>query len=193
MTSAPIERIFWDWDGVLGTQRFWQKSMLKDEKLLAFTNFLFSEKERTREWMRGARDVAGLAEEYGTAFTRMELGSLLAHDWAYQAINETIFNDMQAANPVAKHYIVTDNMDVFNDFAQSNAFVRNNFVRVFNSSDYGVLKDDDPSLYEIVLCELGLSSFAGCLVVDDSATNCKRFQELGGRSIFVERQPEPLR
>lgn len=186
------ERIFWDWDGVLGLRRFWYKTGLDDAKLLSLKNFLFVDKERTREWMRGKKSAEQLAQECSTDFTRAELGRLLVQDWKEDAINEVFFKQVSNRYPAAKHYIVTDNMDVFNDFAQSNVFVRNNFLRVFNSSDYGVMKDDEPSLYEAVLRELSMQSFAGCLALDDSATNCQRFEELGGNAILVQRQTKPL-
>ncbi len=182
------DRIFWDWDGVLGLRRFWYKTGLDDEKLLSFKDFLFADKERTQEWMRGKTSIGQLAREHGADFTRVELGRLLVRDWSQDAVNESLFEKVSARHPAAKHYIVTDNMDVFNDFVQSSTFVQYNFERVFNSADYGLLKDDEPGLYETVLGKLGMQSFGGCLVLDDSETNCRRFEQLGGRAILVARR-----
>ncbi|MEO6761107.1 MAG: hypothetical protein ABI220_01870 [Candidatus Saccharimonadales bacterium] len=187
VAESTVKRIFWDWDGVLGLKRFWYKSVRSDKTLKAFVEKLFSDSERTKEWMRGRVSLTKLIEMYKAPYSYDELSKLLISDWSNEAINVSLFSAVRVMYPNVNHYIVTDNMTIFNNFVHQSRFIQDNFERVFNSSDYGSLKDDEISLFDYVLDNLKLESFHGSLLFDDSPASCKRFEQLGGRAIVMER------
>lgn len=184
---ATHQAIFWDWDGVLGTKKFWHKSVQRDAVLADFAATLFADKELVRRWMRG-ESLEVLLHEDDMPYATKQLREMVKNDWqGTEAINVSLFSAIAGLYPGAKQYIVTDNMDIATDFFNTNEFVKDNFAKVFSSSDYGVLKNDSPSLYEKVLAELDMASFADCLCFDDSETNCRAFRRLGGEAVLVQR------
>ena len=185
--NATRQAIFWDWDGVLGTRKFWHKSVQHDAVLADFAATLFADKELVRRWMRG-ESLEELLREDDMPYPSSRLREMVRADWqGTEVINVSLFSAIAGLYPGAKQYIVTDNMDIATDFFKTNEFVKDNFAKVFNSSDYSVLKEDSPSLYEKVLAELDMASFAGCLCFDDSEINCHAFRRLGGEAVLVQR------
>lgn len=188
MGKDEITKIFWDWDGVLGLQKFWYRSTERDEGLRSFADRLFADKELLRSWMRGQVTLAEMCERNDSPYDPDTLTDMLIRDWRQgDAVHTALFAKLAQAYPHAQHYISTDNMDIFNAFANESKFIRDNFEKVYNSANCGVLKDDRPGLYEYILADLSLTDFSNALVLDDSATNCKRFCELDGAAKLMER------
>ncbi len=182
-----VSRIFWDWDGVLGKQRFWHIAMESDNALRSFADRLFADKFTVETWMRGDISLADLCTTMGDKYSANELGRILQQDWSQEgAVNTLLFSQIAQQYPTAQHYISTDNMDVFHSFADVDQFITDNFVKVYNSADARALKGDTPGLYEHILDDLSLSDFNDCLVLDDNIAPCERFRSLGGRALLVK-------
>ena len=185
------KKIFWDWDGVLGMQKFWHLTSQHDDRLRQFSETVFRNKALVQKWMRGQTTLADIIKVQRFAMTAETLAEILRRDWQDDAaINKRRFAEIAGQHPSAKHYIATDNMDIFAKFAKSNDFIQQNFVKVYNSAECGVLKDDEPGLFEYILGDLKLEDFSDALLVDDSPTSCERFRKLGGRAILVDRNEE---
>lgn len=183
----PPKIIFWDWHGVLGIHGFWHKSEKVNGEVAKLTSYVFSDKQLVNDWMRGAVSIEQLIEASGATVSKDQLAEFLELDWAVSAaINTQLVSTVKAIYPDSRNVIVTDNMDVFADYYKQNTYIAQHFERVFNSSEYKVLKDDKPGLFERVLSELELQNFEGCLLLDDSASNCERFRSLGGETILIE-------
>lgn len=182
-----FHHVFWDWHGVLGRKGFWHQSSKTDKELQKLVAYIFSDKARINDWMRGSLTIEDLIKSTNSSLTKEKLAEYLLKDWEEtRAINIQLFSAVHGLYENAEHMIVTDNMDVFGDYAETNPFLKKNFSRIFNSSDHKILKDDTPGLFEFVKSELNLSSFDGCLLLDDSETNCQRFESLGGTAILVK-------
>ncbi len=182
-----VSKIFWDWDGVLGKQRFWHIAMESDDALRLFADRLFADKSTVEAWMRGDISLADICTNMGDEYTADELGRILQRDWSQaDAVNTALFAEIAGQYPNAQHYISTDNMDVFHSFADTSRFITDNFVKVYNSADVRALKGDTPGLYEHILGDLSLSDFNDCLVLDDNTAPCERFRSLGGKAILVK-------
>ena len=183
----PPNIIFWDWHGVLGVHGFWHKSAKVNDEVAKLTSYVFSDKQLVNDWMRGTTSIEQLIDEAHANVSKSQLAELLDLDWAASAaINTQLVSAIKAVYPDSRHVIVTDNMDVFTDYYKQNTYIAQHFERVFNSTEYKVLKDDKPGLFERVLGELELESFEGCLLLDDSESNCERFRSLGGDAILIE-------
>jgi hypothetical protein len=183
--NAP-RQIFWDWDGVLGTQKFWHRTTQHDDHLRQFSETIFRDKALTQKWMRGQTTLADIVDEQRFAMTAETLAEILRRDWQDDAaINQRRFVKIAGQHPTAEHYIATDNMDIFSAFAGGNDFIQQNFVKVYNSAECGVLKDDQPGLFGYILGDLKLEDFSDALLLDDSPTSCERFRKLGGQAILV--------
>lgn len=181
-----LSYIVWDWHGVLGTKGFWYKASKSNPSVKQLASYIFSDKTRVNSWMRGERSVGELIIESGVNISEARLAKYLLEDWGEtDAINTQLFDAIKGLFNNARHIIITDNMDVFDTYYQTNSFLLSNFEHVFNSSTYGTLKDDMPGLFELAQSKLKLDSFDGCLLLDDSKTNCNRFEQLGGRTVLI--------
>jgi FMN phosphatase YigB (HAD superfamily) len=185
--ESGITHIFWDWHGVLGMKGFWYLSSKSNPEIKKFTDYAFATQERIESWMRNKLTFEAMRRASGTSLSSAELIAALINDWADTSavINKPLFYRTRRLYPKARHSIITDNMDVFDQLMTNNAFVRNNFVRVFNSSTIGKIKKDSPGLFEEVLRLLGLPSYRSTLLIDDSQTNCARFVSLEGQAILM--------
>lgn len=179
--------IFWDWHGVLGARGFWYKSEKHNSQLRLLISYIFKDKQRIDSWMRGLLSIEELIDLSGAQISRDELAGYFNQDWGNtDVMNVALFSAVKGLYPRAKHVIVTDNMDVFDEYAVQNQYLSENFEHVYSSSVHGVLKGDMPGLFEFVKDNLGLSTFEECLLFDDNLMNCERFRSLGGSAVLVE-------
>lgn len=180
-------RIFWDWDRTLGTKPFWHKLTDEDSDFAVRLTDLFASDD-VRPWMRGAIRFEDIHSKFLKGYDLVYLRERLAKDWQVADVfNDKLWSYYVELYPDAKHYVVTDNMDVFNDFVAANPAFFERFEKVYNSSDYGVLKSDHESLFGLIRKDLGDISFVGDLLLDDSAENCETFKSLGGNAIVVDK------
>jgi len=77
--------------------------------------------------------------------------------------------------------LVTSNMDIFNEIPVPEKHLDKNFLVIVNSYDYKMMKHDENGLlFDIALRMLGLHSFEGVLLVDDTKIYCDIFKKKGG-------------
>lgn len=184
--SPNLEYVFWDWHGVLGTKKFWHISSKVDPRIKKFADYAFASNDRIDRWMRNELRLPDLAAASGANISAAQLTAALRTDWANtrDVVNIKLFLSLKQQTPNAQHCIITDNMDIFESYLPSNTFVRENFVRVFNSAGVGRLKKDDPGLFDYVLDNLKLGTFKNTLLIDDSPANCQHFELMGGQTIL---------
>lgn len=179
--------IFWDWHGVLGMHGFWYKSVQSNDQLRLLATYAFSDKRRIDAWMRGDISIEKIISLSGARIKHDDLAGYFTRDWGSTGvINVALFSAIKGLYPDARHVIVTDNMDVFDEYAAKNSYLSKNFDGIYSSSVYGVLKGDEQGLFELVKSKLHLDSFEECFLFDDSVINCDRFRSLGGLSFLVE-------
>ncbi len=180
-------RIFWDWDRTLGTKPFWSKLAAEDSGFAKHLDNVFAS-AMIGDWMRGRANFDDIHEVFLQGYDKNYLRRRLVEDWPVSDVfHEDLWNHYTSLYPGATHYIVTDNMDVFDDFVNANQSIFARFGKVYNPSSYGVLKSDHEGLLYAVMQEMGLTSFDGDLLLDDSLENCETFKSLGGSAIVVDK------
>lgn len=182
---SDIEHVLWDWHGVLGVERLWQRPTEHRELVSAFQEQAFTDPARVRAWMRGSTSSEQLLREFGLPLTRGELAAQIYAGWPGQSwINAPLYYGVSGIMPTRMHSIMTDNVDVFSDYLTSDSWIRENFVNVINSADHGCLKSDSQSLLHVSEQLTGIALEA-TLLIDDSRVNCDRMIELGGHALQV--------
>ena len=90
-----------------------------------------------------------------------------------------------------KTALVTGNMDIFNEITVPEKQLDKTFSVIINSYDYRIMKQDENGrLFDIALNRLGLSSYEGVLLIDDSITYCDIFKEKGGTAYQYSNQKD---
>ena len=185
-SPSSIQYVFWDWYGVLGLKGLWHKSSKTNPEIARFVTYAFADKNRFRRWMRGQLSIDTLVQESGARLHTTELVQYMAEDWESDDIfNTELYTNIRHRYPQADHYIITDNVDIFGEYARTNRLMAQYFKGIFNSADLGCLKSDSPGLFEAARQSLGLTTYQGCLLLDDRTVNCERFESLGGQTQLI--------
>lgn len=188
MLRNDFEYIFWDWDGTLSLQQYFWPVSIKTDPELAKLSGIWQRPQKSDPWLRGKETLEDLRKELGCSLSVHELENRLVQEWPDEStINKPLFSAISALYPDARHIIITDNMDVFNAYARSSPFIKQNIQKVYNSFDYKVTKGDKPSLFEIAKNDLGIVNFQNTLLLDDSPLVCETFRQHGGNSIHITR------
>lgn len=182
--------VIWDWHGVLGIEKFWQRPTAETANLTKFQQFAFGDLDRVNRWMRGEVSSVQLAAECGVDIGHSLLVEQLYAGWpGLSWLNVPLFSGVASALDCTNHVLVTDNIDVFTDFIDALPWARQNLSAVINSSAYGRLKADDNSLFEVALEVAGMKTAKDVVLIDDSERNCSVFTSIGGRAIHIDRWP----
>lgn len=186
---GAIRTILWDWHGVLGLQGYWQRPTREQEALRRLGAFVYDDGSPMEEWMRGVPTVE-LGRRCGVDVDDDLLVEQLYAGWpGLSFMNLPLLSAMSQAFPDARHWVVTDNVDVFTPWIGNQPWFAEWFDGVTNSADHGVRKQD--GLFPIALAAAGASADTS-LFLDDSEHNCAAFRALGGRAITVPRwSPTP--
>lgn len=190
MSSIPknVENIFWDWHGVLGVAGFWNEASKSNPEVKLFCNRVFKDYCLLKQWMRGDVSFTELVTAYAPKkLTEQQLLDLYYADQKASGINEPLFMAISYLFPDAKHYLITDNMDIFTKAYVErcpNIFAR--FSKLFISCDMHCLKQSEQgNLFEKALAELGLADFSNSILIDDNKKNCQLFSFHGGGHIHL--------
>lgn len=188
LQNNQIRCVLWDWDGTLCLQSyFWPESRLFDPEIKKL-GAIWKRPEASAGWLIGKENLTTLSQDFGCNLTYAELVNRLIKEWPDErTINKPLFSTVKRLFPEALHIIVTNNMDIFNDWAMTSQFIGENIDKIYNSFDYKTLKEDNPGLFVILKEDLGLSDFSQTILIDDNIKPCTRFSELGGQSILVDR------
>lgn len=187
--KPAIQHILWDWHGVLGVERLWQRPTQHIAQVMEFQQQAFSDPLRVDAWMRGDVTSQQLLDRFALSLTRKQLADQIYAGWPGRAwINIPLHSGLTAILPQCLHSIVTDNVDVFSDYLAEDSWVRANFTCYVNSAEHGRLKGDNESLLFIAEQQSGIS-LQRTLLIDDSPSNCVRMRELGGQAAEIARWP----
>lgn len=188
------QNIFIDFDGTICFDYFWRSVPQEINK--AITKFLFQDNVQLIEnWMRGkllSEDIAALiAENTGLAYALIY--DSLIKDCQNMHISPEL---LQAISDLGKNnttILITDNMDCFNRFTKPALQLEKYFSFIFNSCDFGILKDDTTSggLFKKV-CDIYKFDIKKSVLLDNSEKNCAIFSKLGGTAFLVKSHKETL-
>lgn len=188
------QNIFIDFDGTVCFDYFWRSAPQEVNKII--TKFLFQDNVQLIEnWMRGkllSEDIATLIAK-NTGLNYDLIYNILVKDCQNMYISPEL---LQAISDLGKNnttILITDNMDCFNRFTKPALQLEKYFSFIFNSCDFGILKDDTTSggLFKKV-CDIYKFDITKSVLVDNSEENCTIFTKLGGRAFLVKNSDDTL-
>lgn len=188
------QNIFIDFDGTVCFDYFWRSAPQEVNKII--TKFLFQDNVQLIEnWMRGkllSEDIATLIAK-NTGLDYDLIYDILVKDCQNMYISPEL---LQAISDLGKNnttILITDNMDCFNRFTKPALQLEKYFSFIFNSCDFGILKDDTTSggLFKKV-CDIYKFDITKSVLVDNSEENCTIFTKLGGRAFLVKNSDDTL-
>lgn len=182
------QNIFIDFDGTICFDYFWRSAPEEIKKIIG--KFLFQDNTYLLEdWMRGQKsseDINQIISDNCNLDYNM-IWSYFIKDCENMYIPEDILDALSACKKNNTLILITDNMDCFNRFTINKLKLLNYFHYIFNSYDYGVLKDDPlpKGLFKKVI-DLNGFDIQKSVLLDNSQKNCDLFNQLGGSSFLIK-------
>ena len=185
MKLSNITAVFFDFDGVLCTDRFF--AALKPEYPHVqdwISQHVFNGEKYCDKWMRGEltyrqvnRIVAG-----ATGISPELLDKILIDGVGRMKINAALIRFAEKLKEKGiKVALVTNNMDVFNDVTVPANRLDKTFPVIVNSCNYHLMKQDENGrLFDTAREKLGFAAFNDILLIDDTLTYCDIFKRKGG-------------
>ena len=188
------QNIFIDFDGTICFDYFWRSA--PKEINATIVKFLFQDNVHLIEnWMRGKFSseevVKNISQNTGLNYTL--IWDIFVKDCKNMYVRPEILQVVSKCNVNNNTILITDNMDCFNRFTNPQIQFEKYFSYIFNSYDYGVLKDDVPTkcLFKKII-DLYDFDIKKSVLLDNSEKNCNIFSELGGTSFLVKNADDTL-
>ncbi|MCL5091024.1 MAG: HAD hydrolase-like protein [Patescibacteria group bacterium] len=186
-----------DFDGVLCPDYFYSNQSFPGLKVthsqvyeFVQTRIFGQDSARVKRWMRGelsSREInQWISQQTGIEFEILWQAFLesVRHQRVDVRLTGLVEELKESGIPVA---LVTDNMDVFCEITIDNHRLREIFPVIVCSSQCGVLKKErEGLLFRKALEGLGINSFEGVLLIDDSLSNKAYFETLGGQAFTYQ-------
>lgn len=182
------QNIFVDFDGTICFDYFWRSAPEEIKKTIG--KFLFQNNTYLLEdWMRGQKsseDINQIISDNCNLDYNM-IWNYFIKDCENMYISEDILDALSACKKNNTLILITDNMDCFNRFTINKLKLSNYFHYIFNSYDYGVLKDDPlPKGFFKKVIDLNGFDIQKSVLLDNSQKNCDLFNQLGGSSFLIK-------
>jgi FMN phosphatase YigB (HAD superfamily) len=191
---SPLSTVFFDFDGVLCHDRYYTTLQPDYPHVMKFVNeaIFGGEQKYADRWMRGEFTYQQInriiADSTGIPFG--QLNELFLASVRQMRLNPTLLqfaeNLKQRGAAIA---LVTGNMDVFNEVTVPEKGLDKLFPVIVNSFDHRLMKQDENGrLFDVALGKLGLASYQGTWLIDDSLLACAIFEAKGGRAYHYSDQ-----
>jgi len=186
-----FQAVLFDFDGVLCHDHFYDKTFLAERpEVCAWVNtHIFNDAELTRKWMRGQMSSIEINEFVadGTGIDFSVVQKKFEDSIRLMRLDERV---VQLAERLMlsgiKTGIVTDNMDVFSSITVPDKNLDELFNVILNSSDHGLLKqDDNGKVFDVALEALDVK-IENALHIDDSPKNIELFKNKGGNGFLYK-------
>jgi FMN phosphatase YigB (HAD superfamily) len=181
-----LKAVFFDYGGVFSKSRFYSTLPPEYSNVSKYIDddLFGGDRQLVDNWMRGEftyRDVNRIIAT-ATGINLEELNELFLQSIRMMNLNiQLIEFAKQLKDKGVPTAIVTDNMDIFNELTVPEKRLDKFFTKIINSYDYKILKcDENGKLFDIAIAKLGLNSYDGVLLIDDSENNCRIFEGKGG-------------
>lgn len=188
--------IFFDFDGVLCTDRFYTTLYPDFPEVLKFIDeaVFGGVNNYSDRWMRGelSHNEMNRIIADATGISCGKLSELFVQSVKQMTVNpELIRFAISCRTKGIRTAIVTDNMDIFNEITVPEKCLAEVFPVIVNSCDYGILKlEEDGRLFDITLEKAGLKSFKDVWLIDNSPQACAAFISKGGQTHLYTGQTE---
>jgi FMN phosphatase YigB (HAD superfamily) len=195
---STISTVFFDFDGVLCTDRFF--AALKPDYPHVqdwISQHVFGGEKYCDRWMRGElnyrqvnRIIAG-----ATGISPELLDKILIAGVGRMKVNAALIQFAENLKQKdVKVALVTNNMDVFSEITVPAKQLDKTFPVIVNSFEYGLMKQDkNGRLFDIALNWLGLNSYDDVLLIDDTPAYCEIFKNKGGQVYQYANQEDFLK
>jgi FMN phosphatase YigB (HAD superfamily) len=191
---SSLSTVFFDFDGVLCKDRFYTTLQPDYPHVMRFVNeaIFGGEQKYADRWMRGEftyQEINRLiADSTGIPFG--QLSELFLASVRQMRLNQAI---IQFAEKLKQRgagiAMVTNNMDIFNEVTVPEKGLDKVFPVIVNSFDHRIMKhDENGRLFDLALGKLGLASYQGAWLIDDSPLACATFETKGGRAYHYSDQ-----
>ncbi len=182
------QNIFIDFDGTICFDYFWRSSPEKIKETIV--KFLFQNNTYLLEdWMRGQKSSEDINKIISTEcnLDYNMLWDYFVKDCENMYVAEDVLSAISSCRKNNTVILITDNMDSFNRFTKDKLKLKEYFDYIFNSCDYGLLKDDliPKGLFKKVI-DIHNFDIKRSILLDNSQKNCDLFNELGGESFLVK-------
>lgn len=178
--------LFIDFDGTLCHDRFW-RSLEPELQAKVQTNLFGSKKELIKDWMLGkyiSEDINQmLAEEIGSDYD--SLWSTFVSDCEKMSISENVLKKIRSLRDSYLTVLITDNMDSLDRFTVPALSLDEYFDLIVNSHTEKALKNDESGKSFQKVAERYKSPLSESILIDNSVSSCKVFEDLGGKSCLV--------
>jgi FMN phosphatase YigB (HAD superfamily) len=189
--KTPNKILFIDFNGVISYNNFWKELENEAHPLHSYhqpiENFLFKEKpEIIKDWMLGKYTSEEIHEilnnAVGVPYT--ELFEIFERGCRNIDISTSVLEKVQELRKDYYCILATGNMDSFDRFTlPSNPILKESFDEIDNSYNLGIFKTTNSGQYFLdKVKKLGVQ-ISNCVVIDDSASVCKVFKNLGGTAL----------
>jgi len=200
-----IERkvLFVDFNGVISYDTFWASIQKTDHPLHSFyepiEELLFVGENRIKglvdEWMLGEFTSEKvhqiIVDNLGAPY--QELFDIFVEDCKRLDISRPILQSIQALRKDWYCVLRTDNMDTFHRFTlPANPYLAEAFDEVHSSYLLRQLKKSDGGAYYTETVKNLNSEINNCVLIDDSLSNCRLFEKLGGRAYCPRGETEVI-
>ncbi len=177
-----ISTIFFDFDGVLCKDRFYQKLKFDHKEVLDFISTVVfgSESDIPDLWMKNIwsyKDV-NIYISQNTSIDYDLLTDLFIQGIYEMELDKDLLN---FADDLKKRWknigLITNNMDIFNEITRVHYNLDSVFPLIINSSDYWLLKHEQNwELFDIAMRKIW-GFFSDTLMIDDSSKVYKVFTD----------------
>ena len=202
--GEPQQKIlFVDFNGVISYEPFWKSMCAEDHPLHRFyepiEGLLFRGENKIEglvdDWMLGkytSEQVHQLLSER-TGAPYQPIFELFCEDCGRLDISKQILQGIQALRKNWHCILRTDNMDTFDRFTlPANPYLAEAFDEVHCSYSLRQLKKTDGGKYFVTTAtRLGIG-MGSCALIDDSGSNCRLFESLGGRAYRTQNEAEVI-
>ena len=182
------QNIFIDFDGTICFDYFWRSA--PDAFKQKFEPFLFRDNGNiVEDWMRGnltSEQVCHFISE-NRGLNYEDIFEIFVNDCETMIVKSEILMAIDKCRKNNNVFLITDNMDSFTRFTEPRLKLKQHFDKIYNSADYGKLKDDsiEESLFTKALSDSN-SDIKKSVLLDNSKRNCEIFKKLGGTSFCVD-------
>ncbi|MDE2096054.1 MAG: HAD family hydrolase [Patescibacteria group bacterium] len=178
--------LFIDFDGTLCHDRFW-RSLEPTLQEKVQINLFGSKKELIRNWMLGkytSEEINQmLADELGADYNK--LWSTFVNDCKKMAVSQEVLDRIQSLRERYFIVLITDNMDSLDRFTVPALGLDQYFDLIVNSHTEKALKNDENGKSFQKVIEKYQSPLSESILIDNSVSSCKVFEDLGGKSCLV--------
>lgn len=186
-----LELIMFDFDGVISTGRFYVSQKYKnDPKIEIIRKHIFEDekKDLLRAWMKGQTNYQRIHRQLSkkTGLEVQYINNALIESISEMNIHAEMLNfSNRLRTQGVKSVLVTDNMDIFDQYTVPFHELHNYFDHIYSSSQHGLMKNEQGGeIFKQILRDFQVEPSATAFT-DDSPRTGEIAQTLGLKFFYI--------